>query len=485
MTPHKKTYPLGWVCDKEKLKVTRQCKLRFSFASAFVDEIELDIVPLDICGIVLGSPYLYDRKATLYRVENKYQLIKDGIEYIVRGHKLKNNYTLINSGKMKRIVDSCTQFLLIDVKENKPDKTNVFEGCNYKKQDDLEKVVSEYDILFQEPKGLIPKKEIVHDINLQQDARLPNIGMYMLSALENEKVKKQYPLPRIDDLLDQLKEVIYFSKLDLHSSYHQVRLVEEDAWKIAFKMKQGLYEWLVMPFCLTNAPATFMRVMNDVLKTFIDYFFIVYLDDILVFSKTWEEHLKHVKKTLDYLKRENIYVKLSKCEFGKTSFNYLGHIVGGGELKINPYKIVVIVNWSKPKSAIEVRSFVGATQYWRNFIANFSLIATPLHGLIGLKKVFQWGGKWQKAFNTLKEKIGTTPVLALPDLQRPFDIEMDASGYAMGAVLMQHGKPICYHSKTINFVVVNYPTYDKELYALVHCEKVETLPNGQRDSYTF
>eukprot|EP00253_Pinus_taeda_P028570 PITA_28570 len=406
-THHKKPYPLGWVCDKAKLQVTRHCKLRFAIELTFVDEVELDIVPLDICGIVLGSPYMYDRKAIFYRAENKYQLTKDGIEYI----------------------------------EKNPDKTNVFEGCDAKQKADLEKVVSEYDILFQEPKGLPPKREIVHDIHLQQDAPLPNIGMYRLSVLENAKIKKQvqelldkgfiipstspcrypivlvrkkdgswrmcidykalnkitiknsYPFPHIDDLLDQLKEVVYFSKLDLHNGYHQVRVAEKDAWKTAFKTKQGLYEWMVMPFGLTNAPATFMRVMNDVLRPFIDDFLIVYLDGILVFSKTWEEHLKHVKQTLDVLKRENIYVKLSKCEFGKTSLNYLGHIVGGSELKIDPSKVEVIVNWPKPKSATEVRSFLGEAQYWRKFIANFSLIAIPLHALIGLNKVFQWGGK--------------------------------------------------------------------------------------------
>ena len=160
-----------------------------------------------------------------------------------------------------------------------------------------------------------------------------------------------------------------------------------------FQKKQGLYEWLVMPFGLANAPATFMGVMNDVLQPFIDDFVIVYLDDILVFSKTWEEHLKHGKQTLDVLKRENLYVKLSKCEFGKTSLNYLGHIVGGGELKIDPSKVEVIVNWPKPKFATEVRSFLGAIQYWRKFIANFSLMTTPLHALTRLNKVFQWGGK--------------------------------------------------------------------------------------------
>ena len=146
--------------------MTRQCKLKFSFGSALVDEVELDIIPLDICGIVLGSPYLYDIKAIFYRVVNKYLLVKDGIEYFVRAHKLKNNYTPINSGQMKRMINSCKQFLLMVVKEKKPDKTNVFEGCNAEQQADMEKVVSEYDVLFQKPKGLPPKKGIVHDIIL-------------------------------------------------------------------------------------------------------------------------------------------------------------------------------------------------------------------------------------------------------------------------------------------------------------------------------
>lgn len=162
---------------------------------------------------------------------------------------------------------------------------------------------------------------------------------------------------------------------------------------------------------------------------------------------------------------------MSKCEFGKNYLFYLGHIVGGVELKIDPSNIDFILNWSKPKTVTKVTSFFGASQYWRKFISNFSSIAAPLHPLTSVKHVFQWGGKQKKTFDALKENISSTLVLALPNLRQLFDIQIDASGYSMGVVLMQHGKTICFHSKKINGAVINYPTYEKELYALVQSAK--------------
>jgi hypothetical protein len=191
-----------------------------------------------------------------------------------------------------------------------------------------------------------------------------------------------------------------------------------------------------MSFGLCNAPTTFMRRTNDVFRPFLDDFLILYLDDILIFSGTWDEHVRHVKKVLDTLQRENLYVKFSKCEFGKTTLVYLGHIVGGGQLKIDPSNIHVIVNWPKPKSVTEIQGFLGEVQYWRRFSSNFSLIETPLHALINVKNNFQWGGKKQKYFDTLKENISTTPILTLSNIQQPFEIKKNASVYAMGEVLM-------------------------------------------------
>ena len=226
-----------------------------------------------------------------------------------------------------------------------------------------------------------------------------------------------------------------------------------------------------MPFGLTNSPATFMRVMNDVLRPFLDDFVIVYLDDILIFCKSRDEHVMHVNKVHDVLRKEQLFLNMPECEFGKTSLVYLGHIVGGGELKIDPSKVEVILNWLKPNTVTEVRSFLGATQYSRKFIANFSSIAAPLHALVSVKKFFYWGDVQQKEFDALKQNINSVSVLALLDLRHPFEIQMDASDYDMGAILMQHGKPISFHSEIFNGPMTNYPIYDKELYTLVKSVK--------------
>jgi hypothetical protein len=191
-----------------------------------------------------------------------------------------------------------------------------------------------------------------------------------------------------------------------------------------------------MSFGLCNAPTTFMPVTNDVFRPFLDDFLILYLDDILIFSGTWDEHVRHVKKVLDTLQREKLYVKFSKCEFGKTTLVYLGHIVGGGQLKIDPSNIHVIVNWPELKSVTKIQGFLGEVQYSRRFISNLSLIEAPLHALINVKNNFQWAGKKQKYFDTLKENISTRPILALSNIQQPFEIKTDASGYTMGEVLM-------------------------------------------------
>nr|CAD1816988.1 unnamed protein product [Ananas comosus var. bracteatus] len=414
------------------------------------------------------------------------------------------------------MINACQKFALLVIRPVISEEANskVLSLACKERTDDIAKLIGEHHDLFQEVQGLPPKRAVEHKIQLISDASLPNLGMYRNSVVENEEIKRQvtellesgaikpssspygspivfvpkkdggwrmcidyralnkitiknrYPLPRIDDLLDQLKHARYFTKLDLKSGYHQVQIREDDTWKTAFKTRQGLFEWLVMPFGLCNAPATFMRLMNDVLCPLLDDFVIVYLDDILIYSRSWEEHLAHVKKVFMLLEEHQLRLNPKKCEYGKQSLVYLGFVVGGGELQIDPDKVRAIKEWPRPKNVTEVRSFIGACQYVWKFIRHFSVLATPLHALTKANQKFEWSSRHEDTFRLLQRKICEAHVLALSNLRRPFELEADASGYAMGAVLMQDGQPIAYYSEMFQGAHKNYPTYDKELLAL-------------------
>ena len=197
-------------------------------------------------------------------------------------------------------------------------------------------------------------------------------------ALNKITVWNRYPIPRIDDLLDQLRGAKYFSKIDLKSGYHQVPIEPSDVWKTAFKAKEGLFEWLVMPFGLTNAPATFMRMMDDILRPFTNSFVVVYLDDILIFSQTWEEHLHHIRQVLQTLRQHKLCANLEKCSFGMTQVQYLGYIIDEKGVHVDPSKIQVIRDWPAPTTLTELRSFLGLANFYCRFVLGFSHITWPL-----------------------------------------------------------------------------------------------------------
>ncbi|KAJ0618544.1 putative nucleotidyltransferase, Ribonuclease H [Helianthus annuus] len=194
-------------------------------------------------------------------------------------------------------------------------------------------------------------------------------------------IKNRYPLPRIDDLFDQLQGSSYYSKIDLRSGYHQLRIQEESVPKTAFRTRYGHYEFLVMPFGLTNAPAVFMDLMNRVCKPYLDKFVIVFIDDILIYSRTKEENEQHLRTILELLKKEKLYAKFSKCEFWIREVQFLGHVVNEKGIHVDPSKIEAIKNWEAPKTPTEVRQFLGLAGYYRRFIENFSKIAQPLTAL--------------------------------------------------------------------------------------------------------
>ncbi|GJT30497.1 putative reverse transcriptase domain-containing protein [Tanacetum coccineum] len=285
-------------------------------------------------------------------------------------------------------------------------------------------------------------------------------------------VKNRYPLPRIDDLFDQLQGSSVYSKIDLRSGYHQLRVREEDISKTAFRTRYGHYEFQVMPFGLTNAPAVFMDLMNRVCKPYLDKFVIVFIDDILIYSKNKQEHEEHLKIILELLKKEELYAKFSKCEFWIPKVQFLGHVIDNKGIHVDPAKIESVKDWASPKTPTEIRQFLGLAGYYRRFIEGFSKIAKPMTKLTQKKVKFEWGDKQEAAFQLLKQKLCSAPILALPEGSEDFIVYCDASKKGLGAVLMQREKVISYASRQLKIHEKNYTTHDLELGAVVFALKI-------------
>ncbi|GJV61045.1 reverse transcriptase domain-containing protein [Tanacetum coccineum] len=280
-------------------------------------------------------------------------------------------------------------------------------------------------------------------------------------------IKNRYPLPRIDDLFDQLQGSSVYSKIDLRSGYHQLRIREEDIPITAFRTRYGHYEFQVMPFGLTNAPAVFMDLMNRVCKPYLDKFVIVFIDDILIYSKNKEEHGEHLKTILNLLRSEKLYAKFSKCDFWLDSVQFLGHVIDSSGVHVDPAKIEAIKNWAAPTTPTEVRQFLGLAGYYRRFIKEFSLISKPLTKLTQKNKPYVWGNDEKEAFQTLKLKLCSAPRLSLPEGSEDFVVYCDASLKGFGAILMQREKVIAYASRQLRKNEENYTTHDLELGAVV------------------
>ena len=279
-------------------------------------------------------------------------------------------------------------------------------------------------------------------------------------------------MPRIDDLFDQLVGSSVFSKIDLRSGYHQLKVRSEDIQKIAFRTRYGHYEFLVMPFGLTNAPAAFMDLMNRVFADFSDKFVIVFIDDILIYSKSTEEHAQHLELVLRRLQDKQLYAKFKKCEFWLDKVIFLGHVVAKEGIMVDPAKIEAVLQWSQPKNILEIRSFLGLAGYYRRFVEGFSKIAIPLTLLTRKGHKFTWTEACEKSFQELKTRLTTAPVLTIPHGNNGFAIYCDASKHGLGAVLMQNGKVVAYASRQLKDYETRYPTHDLELAAVVFALKM-------------
>ncbi|XP_016679235.1 uncharacterized protein [Gossypium hirsutum] len=363
------------------------------------------------------------------------------------------------------------------------DKTSLKKSKEVAKE---KKKMSEFEDVFpkETPKGLPPLRDIEHQIDFIPGATIPNRPAYRTNPEETKELQRQvvelmdkgyireslspcavpvllvpkkdgswrmyvdcravnqitikyrHPIPRLDDMLDELSGAVIFSKIDLKSGYHQIRMREGDEWKTAFKTKLGLYEWLVMPFGLSNAPSTFMRLMNHVLRSFIGKFCVMYFDDILVYSKTLQDHVEHLRAVLQTLREERLYGNVEKCVFCIDRLTFLGYIVSAQGVEVDHEKIKAIQEWPRPTSITQNSSFL-------------------------------WGKEQEDAFLKIKDCLTKAPVLALPDFDKTFEIECDASGVGIGAILIQEKRPVAYFSEKLSGATLNYPVYDKEMYALI------------------
>ncbi|CAM8993618.1 unnamed protein product [Rhodiola kirilowii] len=261
------------------------------------------------------------------------------------------------------------------------------------------------------------------------------------------------------------------NQVTIRTSYHQLRIKEEDIPKTAFRSQYGHFEFLVMSFGLTNAPAAFMELMHRVLKPFLDDFVIVFIDDILIYSKSREQHEQHLRMVLQTLREHKLYAKMEKCDFWTSKITFLGHVISREGISVDPVKVEAVLNWKTPKTVFEIRSFLGLAGYYRRFIENFARLANPLTRLTRKGVKFEWDEACE-AFEELKIKLTTTPVLVIPSSEEKYIVYCDASLNGLGCVLMQQGRVVAYGSRQLKPHELNYPTHDLELASIVFALKI-------------
>ena len=523
-TAHPHPYNIQWLNQGKGLQVNSRCLITFSIGKNYADEIWCDIIPMDACHILLGRPWLFDRKVKHDGCLNTYSFSKDGKKITLAPlspsqlHKHKATSKPPHSDLLLTCSESLLKASHHEFKAFKEWILTTLEESEapHPTHPMAMELLTHFTHVFPDeiPSGLPPKRLIQHHIDLIPGAVLPNKPAYRMNPKETMEIHRQvddliskglvreslspcavpallvpkkdgsmrmcvdsrainkitikyrHPIPRLEDMLDELHGSSVFSKVDLRSGYHQIRIREGDEWKTAFKTKGGLYEWLVMPFGLSNAPSTFMRLMNQVFRPYIGHFVVVYFDDILIYSKTEEEHKTHLTEIMRVLEKEKLYGNLKKCTFFTNEVTFLGYVVTSNGIRVDESKVEAVRSWPVPKSIHEVRSFHGLASFYRRFIRNFSSIMAPMTEVIKGTS-FQWNPKAQAAFEEIKLKLTQAPVLALPCFDKVFEIECDASGVGIGGVLTQEGRPLAFFSEKLCDARKKYSTYDKEFYAII------------------
>lgn len=522
------------VADGTQYSVELTLKDAYLKIGPYRERMDLEVIPLgETFDVILGKPWLVKHnpdinwRSNIVRFDFKGQEMVLGppspsVVAVVQGSP---SIELMSANEIERDIRKkriCGAFLALVKGGEGGDDKQVNERVTEQRTSKIRSLLEEFsDVLSDElPPGLPPRREVDHEIRLESGAQPQLQRVYRMSpkeldelqrqlvnltnqgfirpssspygapvlfvrkksgelrlcidyrALNKVTVKNRYPLPRIDELLDRLRGATVFSKLDLKSGYHQIRVADADVEKTAFRTRYGQFEFLVMPFGLTNAPATFQSLMNRIYNKYMDKFVLVYLDDILVFSKDEKEHAKHLRLALEVLRKHKLYCALKKCEFYKTSIEFLGHVISGDGISVDSKKIAAIQGWPTPKNIKELRAFLGLANYYRRFIRNFSQIAAPLTRLTKKDEYFVWDASTQQAFDQLKEVLCAAPVLQPPDPSLPYIVTCDASDYAVGAVLSQKNGSgewaVAFESRKLTDAERNYATYEKEILSIVH-----------------
>jgi hypothetical protein len=394
-------------------------------------------VELGSFDVVIGMDWLSRQRVRIICDEKVVHLSNGGETLVVRGERSRTRLSIISCIKTEKYIKKGCYAFLAHITEKKSDE---------KRLEDVP-IVKEFSEVFpEELPGLPPTRQVEFQIELVPGAAPIARAPYRLAPSEMQElsnqlqelldkgfirpsssrwgapvlfvkkkdgsfrmcidyrelnkltVKNRYPLPRIDDLFDQLQGSCYYSKIDLRSGYHQLRVREEDIPKTTFRTRYSHYKFQVMPFGLTNAPDVFMDLMNRVCKPYLDKFVIVFIDDILIYSKSKKEHEAHLRTILELLKQEQLYAKFSKCDFWIQRVQFLGHVIDSTGLQVDPTKIEAVKDWATPKSPTEIRQFLGLAGYYRRFIEGFSKIAKSLTKLTQKNQKYEWGEKQEAAF---------------------------------------------------------------------------------------
>ena len=506
-----------------KTQTTYKCKDFTWRMQGYSFTAEVRTLPLNNWDIVLGVRRLATLGPILWNFENlKMEFTLNGERYTLRGSS-KPSCKVIKGNKLNKLLAQEPQvaFLQLYNPDSLSDSEASFshiavDESTSTSDGKLQELMNSYGDLFAEPTGLPPFREgFDHQIPVEvganpvsqrpyrynsmqkdvidktmgemlnqvivQDSSSPYASPVVLvkkkdgswrlcvdyRGLNKQTIKDKYPIPLLEDLLDELGGAAYFSKLDLRAGFHQIRMHPKDVYKTAFKTHAGHYEYLVMPFGLTNAPCTFQGLMNHVFRHVARKFVLVFFDDILVYSPTWEQHLLHLEEVFAILRQHQLLLKPSKCTFGATVVEYLGHFIYAAGVSTDPGKIKAVEQWPTPTTQKQLRSFLGLANYYRRFIQGYSIIARPLTNLLK-KDGFHWCTEAATAFDALKFVLTSSPVLALADFGKDFVIETDASNIGIGAVLMQDNHPICYISRALGPRHQGLSVYEKELMAVVH-----------------